>query len=140
MKNMFKAAALAVITAFAISSFTSCKKEEDEGLLPNISFKSGNDYVSADKTVAKNTVVKIGINASKSEDKDVLTKFTITKAYDGGADSTVLTKDLSGAEGDAYSYDFTTTTRSVAGTEKYTFTVVNRDGLINRTSLVLTVQ
>jgi len=123
-----------------IFSLSSCKKEEDEGKLPNIAFKTGTDYKSADGTVAKNTTVKIGINASKAEDKDVLTKFTIIRNLDGGADSIVYTKDLSGTEGDNFSYDYTTTTRNQNGTEKYTFTVGNRDGLINKVSILLTVQ
>ncbi len=131
------AAALLFVTLFALSS---CKKEEDEGKLPNISFKSGTGYTAADATIAKKTDVKIGINASKSEDKDVLTKFTITRSIDGGADSTLLSKDLSGGEGDSYAYDYTTTTPDKAEKEKYTFTVVNRDGLVNKVSLTLTVQ
>lgn len=140
MNKLFKTAAIAVFTAVTISSFSSCSKEEDEGLLPNISFKSGTDYTSADANVGQGKAVKIGITASKSEDKDVLTKFTITQSLDGATETTVFTKDLTGTEGDAYSYDYATTTRNKAGTEKYTFTVVNRDGLINKTSLVLTVQ
>jgi len=138
MTKTIKALSFVAVSCLFISSFSSCKKE-DEGILPSISFKSGSGYTSADATVAKSTVVKIGINAAKTEDKDVLTKFTIVRNYDNGADSTVFTKDLSGSEGDNYSYDLSTTTRAAAGTEKYTFTVVNRDGLLNKTSLTLTV-
>lgn len=138
MTKTLKALSLAALLCLFISSFSACKKE-DEGLLPNITFKLGGDYTAGNVTVAKSTNVKIGINASKAEDKDVLTKFTIVRAYDNGADSTIFSKDLSGSEGDNYSYDLNTTTRSVAGTEKYTFTVVNRDGLINKASLTLTV-
>ncbi len=128
-----------LISAF-ILSVSSCKKEEDEGILPNISFKIDPAYKYADATVAKNTAVKIGINASKAEDKDVLTKFTIARSLDGGTDSVVFSKDLSGSEGDSYSYDYATITRNQDGSEKYTFTVVNRDGLVNKVSLKLTVQ
>jgi hypothetical protein len=140
VKNILKAASVMMLSCALIFSLNSCKKDEDEGKLPNIAFKTGSDYKSADGVVAKSTAVKVGISASKAEDKDVLTKFTITRNLDGGADSVVYTKDLSGAEGDNYSYDYSTTTRNQNGTEKYTFTVVNRDGLINKVSITLTVQ
>ncbi|MBS1771386.1 MAG: hypothetical protein JST82_00910 [Bacteroidetes bacterium] len=137
MKNLFKIACVALCASTLV--LNSCKKEEDEGKLPNISFKTGTGYTSADATVAKSSSVKIGINASKAEDKDVLTKFTITRSYDGGSDSTMYTKDLSGGEGDSYSYDYSFNVNATGKSEKYTFTVVNRDGLINKVSLNLTV-
>ncbi len=138
MTKTLKALSFIAISCLFITSFSACKKE-DEGLLPNIGFKLGTGYTAGNATANKSSDVLIGINASKAEDKDVLTKFTIVRAYDNGADSTIFSKDLSGTEGDNYSYDLKTTTRSVAGTERYTFTVVNRDGLINKTSLTLTV-
>lgn len=140
MKKILNSLLLVCILGASILLLNSCSKEEDEGKLPNIAFKAGQDYTAADATVAKNTAVKIGINASKSEDKDVLKKFTITRSRDNGADSTVFTKDLSGAEGDNFSYDYSTITPDQAVKDKYTFTVVNRDGLINKVSLTLTVQ
>lgn len=138
MNIINKAAIGLLLISASVLSLSSCEK--DEGKLPNIAFKTGSDYKSADATVAKGAAVKIGITASKSEDKDVLTKFNITKSLDGGTETTAFTKDLSGAEGDNYSYDYSFTTRDQAGTEKYTFTVVNRDGLVNKVSLTLTVQ
>ena len=135
------ATAVALSFAFAVS-INSCKKkeEEDAGKLPNIALTTGTGYTSADATVGKSAAFKIGIQASKAEDNDVLTKFTLTRSYDGGADSTVYTKDLSGGEANSYSYDYSATTRSVAGKEKYTFTVVNKDGLVNKAIVTLTAQ
>lgn len=52
----------------------------------------------------------------------------------------IFSETLSGSNGDNYTKDITITTRNIAGTEKYTFTVVNRDGLRNSVSLTLTVQ
>jgi hypothetical protein len=130
-------AAMLFITAISVMS--SCKKEEDEGKLPNIAFKTGAGYTSADATVAQNTTVTIGINASKSEPNDVLKTFDASKILDGGASASFYSEVLTGTLGDTYSKDLTITTRSVAGTEKYTFTVVNKDGLKNQVSLTLTV-
>lgn len=83
----------------------------------------------------------IGITASKSEDKDVLKQFNISKSVDGAAPVSVFDKSLTGSEGDAYEYDFTTTLENVSGqTDEFTFTVTNRDGLTNQVSLTVTVQ
>lgn len=117
---------------------SSCEK--DEGKLPNIAFKTGGTYVSADKVVGQNESITIGIDASKSEDKDVLKTFDASRTYDGAAATSFLNESLSGSQGDVYSKDVTITTRAQAGSEKYTFTVVNRDGLVNSVSMTLTVQ
>ena len=119
--------------------FASCEK--DEGKLPDISFKTGGAYTSADATLPGGTDVTIGIEAAKTEEKDVLVKFNISRSIDGGTPATVFDKSLTGSEGDQYDYDFTTTLDNVSGqTNEYTFTVTNRDGLINQVSLTLTVQ
>ena len=129
-----------VLTAIAIFafSFTSCEK--DEGKKPDISFKTGGSYISGDQTVGMNDTLIIGINAAKTEDKDVLKTFDASVAYDGGASSSIYNETLSGAMGDNYSKDMTIITRNSTGTEKYTFTIVNRDGLTNSVSLILTVK
>jgi hypothetical protein len=124
-----------IVTAF----FTSCK-EEDEGKLPNISFKSGANYTSADATVGMGDTITIGIQASKAEDKDVLKTFDATLKYDNGSDSSFYNESLSGSKGDNYSNDIQIIARNVAGKESYTFTVINRDGLRNSVGLTLTVQ
>ncbi len=123
----------------AVVSFSSCKKEEDAGLLPNISFKTGTGYVSSDIILKKDTTITVGIIASKAEAADVLKTFDASKILDGGASVSFLNEALTGTNGDAYSKDITITTRNVAGTEKYTFTVLNRDGLKNSVSLIITV-
>lgn len=132
MKKIFSV--IAIIIAFA--GFSSCEK--DEGKLPNISFKSGTGYVSANITLARDTTVTIGISASKAESKDVLKTFDASVVFDGGASSSFYSETLTGTSGDSYSKDLSITTRNQAGTEKYTFTVVNRDGLKNNVSLTIT--
>lgn len=134
MKNFIRVALLAVGVMALLSS---CEK--DEGKLPDISFKTGGTYLSADATVAAGSAIVIGIEAAKTEDKDVLKKFNISTSVNGAAATSVLTQDLSGDDGDAYSYDYTTTAAATAGVvTKYTFTVTNRDGLTNQVSLTVT--
>lgn len=139
MKSIKKAGLLllAGVTLFA----ASCEKEdEDEMKPPAISLKTTAGYTAKDTTVGKNAAVLMGINAAKSEDNDVLTLFVVSRSYDGAAATNVYSENLSGASGDAYAKDYPITTRNQAGTEKYTFTVTNRDGLTNSVSVKLTVQ
>ena len=132
MKKLLSAAAVAVLAL----SLLSCEK--DEGKLPNIKFITGGGYTSADASVDTNYVVHMGIVASKAEDKDVLTTFDVSRSYDGAASTSIKNVSLSGSQGDNYSGDIWISTRKVTGTEKYTFTVINRDGLKNQVSLTLT--
>ena len=132
-KSMFPVIAIAILAL----TQTAC----DKGLLPNIAFKTGAGYTSADATVAKGAAIKVGIDASKAESADVLKTFNISTKFDGATSpTTVKSETLTGTQGDAYSTDFSFTTRNQAGTEVYIFTVTNRDGLIGTKELKLTVQ
>ncbi len=121
----------------ALVFLASCEK--DEGKLPNIAFKTTAAYISTSTTLSRDTTVVIGITASKAEDKDVLVSFDGSRSYDGGTSTSFTSETLTGSNGDSYSKDVTITTRNQAGTEKYTFTVVNKDGLKNNVSLTITV-
>jgi hypothetical protein len=123
---------------FAIIICSSCEK--DKRILPAISFKSGTGYTSSDATIARNTGFLVGINAAKTEDKDVLKTFNASVAYDGGTSTTIYSEVLTAAQGDNYTHDLSLTTRNQSGVEKYTFTVTNRDGLVNTITLNITVQ
>ncbi len=119
-------------------SIQSCK--EDEGKLPDISFKTGGDYTSSDVTVAVANLdtLLIGIHAAKTEDEDVLKHFNISVSFEGGAATSVYDEDLVGADQDQYDADFYMPPATVAGHYKVTCTVTNRDGLTNSVSLTVT--
>jgi hypothetical protein len=135
MKNILKTVCLAMLLSVAIS----CDK--DEGKLPNIAFKTGGSYISSDVTLPKGSTILIGIDASKSEKEDVLKKFNLSKSVNGAAAVTLQDKSLSGSEGDNFSYDHTEKLDTIHGqTNKYTFTVTNRDGLVNQLALTVTIQ
>lgn len=127
------------VVLLAVISFASCKKEEDAGKLPNIAFVTTAGFVSADITLKKDTTVQVSIMASKAEAADVLKSFDESVSYDGGASTSKYSETLTGTSGDAYAKVLSITTRNQAGTEKYTFTVVNRDGLKNQVSFTITV-
>lgn len=133
MKKIFSILAIATVSAFA---FSSC--EEDEGKLPNISFKTGGAYISHDDSIAVDSNIVIGINASKAEKKDVLKKFNVSKSVNGGGAQSVYSVDLSGGDQDNYSYDYNTKVDNVKGQKtQYSFTVTNRDGLTNTVSVTV---
>ncbi len=128
----------ALLILITVASFSSCEK--DSGKLPNIQFVTGSGYTSANATIAKNASFKIAITASKAEDKDVLKTFDVSQSLDGAAETSIYSESLSGTNADTYTKSIDRTARNVSGTEKYTFTVVNRDGLKNSVTLTLTVQ
>lgn len=139
MKKILNAASALLLSAALFTSLQSCNKE-DEGTLPNISFKSGTGYLSSDTTVKKNTTLKIGLNANKTSDKEVLTKFTITRKFQDNPDVIIYTEYLTGEEADKYFYDFNFTTGGEIGTETYKFTVINKDGLTNQVVRVINIE
>lgn len=125
-----------IFLAVIIIAASSCKKESDKQIPPDISFKTGTGYVFADAVVTVNDTLKVGINASKTEDKDLLTRFVATQQYDAAAATTIINESFNQ---DTYSKEMTIITRSIPGTEKYTYTIINRDGLTATKTLVLTV-
>lgn len=136
MKQLINLIFFVTASIFSLSMF-SCKK--DEGKLPDISFKTGTGYTSTNASVARNTAFKVGINAAKTESNDILKTFNITVSFDGGTPATVYSETLTAAQGDNYTYDFNRTTRNQAGSEKYIFTITNKDGLVNSLTLTITV-
>ncbi len=134
MKNRFKIMFLSV----SILTLAACKK--DEGNLPTISFKTGGAYISSDVSKSKGSALVFGINAEKAEKKDVLKKFNISKSINGGTSVSVYDQDLTGGDADKYTYDYSATLDTIVGqTCKYTFTVTNRDGLVNQVSSTVTI-
>ncbi|MBI1221178.1 MAG: hypothetical protein GC180_01135 [Bacteroidetes bacterium] len=129
--------ALVVFTMAFVA--TSCKK--DEGKLPSIQFNTSADFVSSDITLPEGDTAVIQIIADKTEDKDVLKKFDISLSENGGVNQSIYNVDLNSDQEDHFEYTY----RAVAGagsghTRKYTFTISNRDGLVNQQSITITTQ
>ena len=116
---------------------TACEK--DKMIPPTLDFLTGAGYTSADAHIALNTAFKIGVDAKRTEDKDDLKTFTVTRSYDGAAATTIDNVTIGSAQAAEFTKDYNLTTRNTAGTEKYTFTVTNRDGLITTKSMTITV-
>ncbi len=137
MKLLNKTRSLALITLSAVIFLSSCNK--DKMIPPTIDFTTTAGYTSADAHIALITAFKIGVDAKRTESKDDLKTFSVTRSYDGAAATTVENLTLTSAQAAEFTKDYPFTTRNVAGTEKYTFTVTNRDGLITTKSITITV-
>ncbi|MBD0295976.1 MAG: hypothetical protein ICV53_02285 [Flavisolibacter sp.] len=133
MKKILFLLSLTVI----IFSVISCEK--DPHIPPDIQFKTGPGYTSGDATVAKNTAVTVGIIATKTEDE--LRTYNISYAYDNATTTTTAqTFTISKSEENRYEKDYTFSTRNQTGTERWIFTVTDRDGNIAQKQIVLTIQ
>ena len=134
MRNYTKM--IMLIAAFGLIS-GSCKK--DEHIPPDTSLKTGAGYTSADATVGKNEAITVGIIGEKKEDDMI--SYNVSYAYDGATTTTTLqTLPITGSEQQHYDKDVTFTTRNQAGTEKWIFTITDKDGNIAQEQFVLTVQ
>ena len=130
---------IVAIILVSTCSFVIGSCEKDKHIPPNINLKTGVGYTSADATVAKNQSIKVGITAEKVED-DMLT-YNVSYAYDGAATTvTSQTFNLVGSEQQHYDKDVTFTTRNQNGTEKWIFTITDKDGNIAQKQITLTVQ
>jgi len=136
MNIPFKKSILFLVLAFGIISF-SCKK--DEMIPPTIDFTTGTGYTSTDSHIALDTDFKIGVTAKRTEDKDDLKTFVVTVSFDGEAATTIDNVTLPAAQAGEFTKDYDLTTRNAVGTEKYSFTVTNRDGLITTRIITITV-
>lgn len=125
-----------LFTAFIFS----CKKNTDAHVPPDLSFATGGSYTAADRTIVHGDSILVGVRIVKKEDD--LRTLNISYSYDGGSSITWApgSHTMTTAEYGGYSGDFKIYTRNVAGTEKWIFTVTDRDGNLAQKSITLTVQ
>lgn len=129
----------AIIATLVIVSLNSCKKEVDAHIPPDVVFKTGAGYTSADAVVGMQDTLLIGITATKTEDD--LKSFNASYAYDGASSTTTFYNYLmTASEYESYSKDLEIVTRNQSGTEKWVFSIVDRDGNITQKIITLTVQ
>jgi hypothetical protein len=137
LKPLFKTKILSLVTLTTVIFLSSCDK--DKMIPPTIDFTTTTGYTFADTHIALNTAFKIGVDAKRTESKDDLKTFSVTRSYDGTAATTVENLTLTSAQAAEFTKDYNFITRNAAGTEKYTFTVTNKDGLITTKSITITV-
>jgi hypothetical protein len=129
---------MAVFVAASVILLSSCKKEEDERVPPDLSFNMGVGYTFAEKTVLVDDSVIIGAIATRKEDD--LKSFNISVLYDGALAANYFTYFMTAAETGYYAKELRIKTRSQTGTEKWIFSVTDKDGNITQKTITLTVQ
>lgn len=134
IRHSFKIIIVAMALGFVLNS---CEK--DKHIPPDISFKTGAAYTSGDATVGQNETIQVGIIGEKKEDDMI--SYNVSYAYDGASTTiTLQTFTITGGEQQHYDKDVTFTTRAQAGSEKWTFTITDKDGNIAQKQFTLTVQ
>jgi hypothetical protein len=116
----------------------SCKKEEEEDEIA-LMFKTSSGYIYSDQTIESGQTLKIGVKAETEKKKDPLIRFSISESKNGGAETTILSKNIETTNFD-YDYNFSINDTVSGNKYKYTFVVVNKDGLNKQESITLTVK
>ncbi len=136
---------LIIIIFVILVTVTSCKKKTtsqagvDPRIPPDMTLKTGDKYVNADKTINKQDTILIGVVVTKTEDN--LTSFNGSVSYDGASTTTsFFNHQCTSAEYGGYSVDLNYYVRNQTGSEKITLSVVDRDGNISKKIITLTVQ
>jgi hypothetical protein len=134
MKKLIYLSLCAIVTCAA-----SCKKKKDAHVPPDVTFKTSTGYIFSDATLPKGDTILVGITATKTEDD--LKSYNASYAYDGASTTTTFFNYyLQSSEYLSYSKDLQLVMRNQAGSEKWVFSIVDRDGNITQKTLTFTVQ
>lgn len=130
---------LLTLLADILLSFGCKKNNVDPHIPPDLTLKTDAPYTSADKTVNKGDTILVGIVVTKTEDD--LKSFNVSYFYDGATMGTTYYNYLmSDTEKSAYSKDIKIVTRNQAGTEKWVFTILDRDGNMTQRAVELLIK
>ena len=132
-----KLIALASMVALGSVFLTNCTTGDTPDTVPTLEFKTGGNYISSDFSISANTNFTVGIEAS--HDKP-LTSLIITVAVDGGAETTPAGCTLCDTvlSTNTFSADYVATTGAAAGTEVWTFTVSDGNGISTSKTITVT--
>jgi hypothetical protein len=117
---------------------SSCKKDSTTtDLSPSMNFVGGNNFISSDQTVDAGTVFSVGVNATANSTSGTkLTKFKIVRTFNNvpqTAFDTTFNSSISN-----YNENFTAVAAPVAGSERWTFTITDKDGETKELAFVIT--
>jgi hypothetical protein len=130
---------LLTLAALTFVVLTACKKNVDPHIPPDVVFKTDAGYAYSDATVGLEDTLKVGIIATKTEDD--MKSYNVSYAYDGSTSTTTFYNYLlTPAEYTSYAHDVDIVTRTIPGSERWVFTIVDRDGNITQKTINLTVQ
>jgi hypothetical protein len=136
MRKFQLLAGLLLITGFGL--FTSCSKDDTtEDLTPSMNFIGGADYVDGNATMDAGAEFKFGINATANASSGAkLTNIKIVRTFDD-TPTEVLNETINAAN---YNQTFTANAVSEVGTERWTFTITDKDGESKELAFVITTE
>ncbi|GAB4131292.1 MAG: hypothetical protein Fur0041_01550 [Bacteroidia bacterium] len=115
----------------------SCKKESMNP--PDISLKTSAGYTYHDTVVAPGTILLVGVIGTKTDDPLKLIYNEV--AYDGANVASLVERIYANDnEKETFIHDFSITTRSAVGTERWIFNVNDKDGRLAKKEIRITVQ
>jgi hypothetical protein len=136
MRKFHLLAGLLLITGIGL--FTSCKKDSTEDLTPSITFIGGDDYVSSNTTLAAGAEFHVGINASANASSGTkLSSFKVVSTFNN-IPTTVF--EATSINSDTYTWNDYVTANTVAGTERWTFTITDKDGQTTEKAFEITTE
>lgn len=138
---MKKLSMILMLALFAgLTVMTSCNKDDDDepqDLRPEISFKGGANYISEDATLAINEAFTIGITASSNANSGKkIENFKLTRTFNNAIwyewDTTINEA--------FFSIDVNMFAINVAGEERISLTVTDKDGQSNEVAVNITTE
>ncbi|MGC8866291.1 MAG: hypothetical protein ACP5O2_11295 [Bacteroidales bacterium] len=129
--------ALFLMFVTAASVFTACTKDDEPiDKAPTIAFKGGAGYTSADATLPAGSEASVGILASANANTNAkLVRFKVTRTFNN-VPEVVLDSTLANLS--SFNMEGTINVRKEAGTERWTFEIVDKDGQSASVSLNIT--
>ena len=122
--------------------FTACKKDDDDPTpappdnTPILTFIGGAGYVSADAEMTTGSTFKVGINAAENANtKKNIESFVVVRTFND-IPTTVFEEDNIGEPN--YTWESDLLANAVAGDERWTFTVTDKDGEKKELSFIIT--
>lgn len=116
---------------------TSCSKDSTTDVSPSIVFKGGVDFIASDVTLDAGSSFRVGITAAaNSTSGKNLTKFKVVRTFNN-TPTTELDTTINTAN---FSWEAYYSTNTSAGTERWTFTITDKDGQTNELAFVITTE
>lgn len=126
--------AFLMVAALGAVMISSCGDNDDDVVPvgPTLNFLGGIEYVSSDAELTAETEFSVGIRGTHSEN---IEKFKVTLAINGTSAGTLFDTSFRSRD---FDYVFVRTTGPDAQTERYTFTLTDRNGVETSRSITIT--
>jgi hypothetical protein len=134
MRKIQLLASLLLITGIGL--FTSCKKDSTEDLTPTINFIGGGDYISSDVTLDTGEEFLVGITAlSNTSSGTKLASLKVVRTFNNTPETVFENTTINAS---TYTWSDYVNANTSAGTERWTFTITDKDGETSEVSFNIT--